>query len=252
MFPTRNTFIHFSVPSHDTRSRSAPPTVTPTSTPTRPQLQIKRRTRRRQQKEKTNDDDDDDDDDILTLEEFARKSIRENWTLWAKKLCYQSRQEAKCEIDVMRLHLTLPWHLFNDWAFHTFLVFNRPEALPQLFRTGQLRHCEGGVQFWFSRRQLREQGNPSLRVICENAAKLLRAQSEGFFAVVFNRDVIVYHSWEPSTRIGSIVTKTLNIVNSSEEVIVKHRSRILEQGTLSELGIQPGHVIAMDLLALRE
>ena len=136
MFPTRNTFIHFSVPSHDTRSRSAPPTVTPTSTPTRPQLQIKRRRRRRQQKEKT-----DDDDDILTLEEFARKSIRENWTLWAKKLCYQSRQEAKCEIDVMRLHLTLPWHLFNDWAFHTFLVFNRPEALPQLFRTSQLRHC---------------------------------------------------------------------------------------------------------------
>lgn len=242
MFPIKNTFIHFSESFHATRCRSAPPTVKSTSTRQQQQLQRRRKKLRGRRKEA---------DEILAMEEFARESIKERWGVLAKKLCDHSRREAKGEIDVVRLRFTLPFHLFNDWAFYTFLVLERPEAIPQLFRAGQLRHSGAGVQFWCSRRQLQEQRNPSLKVLNENAAKLLRAQAAGVFAVVFNRDVVLYHLWERSTTLSSIVTKTLKSLNSNESVIVRRRGRVLEQGTLGELGIQPGNLIAVDSLALR-
>ena len=227
------------------RSRSAPPELASTWRRTPQQVQRRRKKRQRQGKKVK-------DADALTLEKFATEAIREHWLHLAERICNKRQEDAKAETNELHLRLTLPKELFEDWAFHNFTVFSRQEVVEQLYQTGFLRNYQDGIQLWCSRRQLKETHQPTVRTLIENGAKILKAQTGGFFAVVFNRSVIIYFPWDARTTIADISDKTLKIVNMTANVVVTHRKRVPGQGTLGDFAIVPGNLIAINLVSFCE
>ena len=238
MIAVRNTFIHFheSFPRAP-RSMSAPAKLK--STPTTPEPPIKKK-KRKQKKQ---------DNDTRALEEFRREVIKDKWLLLTTKLRARSQWESRSEINTQRLHLILPRYLFDDWAFFCFHISKNQEGLQQLFDSRILRTRKASVEFWYSHRQLRDRKcTPSPQNLLTNAVKLLQAQDMGLIGAFFNRDIFVYHVWDAGATIHSIVAKTLQVMNTSGSASARHRARLLQhKKTLSELGIQPGSVIMINV-----
>ena len=239
MFPILHTFIHFRIASsHVSRSLSAPPVLTAKEAKA-PCVAAPRKTKRKR-KQKPDEDD-------ITLLEFAREKIREQWKHLAAKACTYKQQEARLEIDIRHHQLTLPKELFLDLAFYAFKK-DSTATLLKLFQAGMLTEpTDDEIYVCCSRRQLQPQhGNP-IRKVIEEGKKVLEVARKGHFAAVFNNDVMVFLPWNPEMTVSSVIQMIMRVVcaRSGGSAMAMHRNTVLKEGRLCDLGLRAGSTISV-------
>ena len=242
MLPVLHTFIHFRVrPLRIPRSLSAPPILLSRRSEKAPRVRRPKKARcERKQKEP--------DADAITLAEFAKTAIAEQWGYLAKKACKACQQKAKTEVNVRRHQLTLPKDLFLDLAFYAFHQKSASSTLLQLFRDGVLTEpTKDEVHIYCSRKQLRQGRENPIRKVIEGGKKVLEVARRSHFAVSFRDEIIILLQWNPKLTVSALIQKTMQLVCpwTRGKAMAMHRNTILREGELGDLGFKAGCTIAV-------
>ena len=240
MFPVLNTFIHFRVvPLHFPRSLSAPPVIASKGDEKALRETSKKKAKRkRMQKEP--------DADAITIEEFAKAKLGEQWSYLATKACKASQQKAKMEVNVRRHQLTLPKDLFLDLAFYAFHQKSRTSTLVKLFEAGVLiEPTDHEVHIYCSRRQLQQRHENPIRKVIEGGKKSLEVAKKGHFAVLFRNELLILLQWNPELTVSVLIEKIMQLMcpRTRAEAMAMHRNTILKEGKLNELGLRAGSTL---------
>ena len=242
MLPVLHTFIHFRImPLHFSRSLSAPPVLV--SKWREQALRVTRRKKaRRKRKQKEPDE------DAITIEEFAKAKIGEQWSYLATAACKASQQKAKMEVNVRRHQLTLPKHLFLDLAFYAFHQKSATPTLLKLFQAGVLTEpMDHEVHIYCSRRQLQQRHENPIRKVIEEGKKSLEVARKGLFVVSFRYEIIILLQWIPELKVSALIQKIMQLMCpwSRGEAMAMHRNTILKEGELGDLGLRAGSTVAI-------
>ena len=242
MLPVLHTFIHFRiVPFHFARSLSAPAVmVSRWSEKAHRATPTKKARRKRKQKEP--------DADVITIEEFAKAKIGEQWNYLARKACKASQQKAKMEANVRRRQLTLPKDLFLDLAFYAFHQKSTSATILSLFQAGVLTEpTDQEVHIYCSRQQLKQRSENPIRELIEGGKKCFEAAQKGYFSVSFKNEIIILLQWNPELTVSALIRKIMHLMCpwSHGKAMAMHRNTILKEGVLGDFGLRAGSTIAV-------
>ena len=242
MLPVLRTFIHFPVvPLHFPRSLSAPPVLVSKWGEKALHVTSKRKAKRKRKRKEP-------DADAITIEEFAKAKLAEQWSYLATKACKASQQKAKMEVNVRRHQLTLPKDLFLDLAFYAFHENSRASTLVKLFDSGVLiEPTDHEVHIYCSRQQLQQRHENPIRKVIEGGKKALEVAQKGHFAVSFKNEVIILLQWNPELTVSALIQKIMQLMcpRTRAEAMAMHRNTILKEGKLSDLGLRAGSTLAV-------
>lgn len=229
------------MPLHFPRSLSAPPVLVSKWGEKALHVTSKKKAKRkRTQKEP--------DADALTIKEFAKAKLGEQWSYLAAKACKASQQKAKMEVNVRRHQLTLPKDLFLDLAFYAFHQKLATSTLLKLFEAGVLiEPTDQEVHIYCSRRQLQQRHENPIHKVIEGGKKSLEVAQKGHYVVLFRNEIFILLQWNPELTVSTLIQKIMELMcpKSRAGAMAMHRNTILKEGKLGDLGLRAGSTLAV-------